>query len=51
MSLITILKLNRKNIFLKSFSYAVSGFSLIFIGYLLFETLLHYPPRMIGISP
>ena len=51
MSLVTILKLNRNKVFLKSLSYTVSGFSLIFIGYLLIEILLNYPPKMTGISP
>ena len=35
----------------KVFSYAFSGFSIIFIGYVLVNILNNYPPRMIGISP
>ena len=35
----------------KALSYAFLGFSIIFIGYLLIETALNYPPKMIGISP
>ena len=35
----------------KVFSYAFSGFSIVFIGYVLINILNSYPPRMIGISP
>lgn len=35
----------------KVFSYAFSGFSLVFIGYVLINIINNYPPRMIGISP
>ena len=52
MSLISTLKLDRNNALIrKAISYAFLGFSIIFIGYLLFDTLLNYPPKMIGISP
>ena len=36
---------------LKSFSYAFSGFSIMFVGYILIDTFLNYPPKIIGISP
>ena len=36
---------------LKSLFYAFPGFSIILVGYLLIETFLNYPPKMIGISP
>jgi len=32
-------------------SYVCSGFSIIFIGYVLMNILTNYPPRVIGISP
>jgi hypothetical protein len=35
----------------KILSYAFSGFSLVFIGYVLINILNSYPPRTIGISP
>jgi hypothetical protein len=35
----------------KVFSYAFSGFSIVFIGYVLFNIINNYPPRIIGISP
>jgi hypothetical protein len=35
----------------KVFSYAFSGFSIVFIGYVLINILNSYPPRIIGISP
>ena len=35
----------------KVFSYAFSGFSILFIGYVLVNILNSYPPRIIGISP
>jgi len=35
----------------KVFSYAFSGFAIVFIGYVLINILNNYPPRMIGISP
>ena len=35
----------------KVFSYAFSGFSIVFIGYVLINILNSYPPRVIGISP
>ena len=36
---------------LKSLSYAFSGFSIMFVGYILIDTFLNYPPKIIGISP
>lgn len=51
MALISALKIDKKKTILKALSYAFSGFSIIFIGYILIDTLLHYPPEMIGISP
>ena len=51
MSLISILKLDKKKTLLKALSYALPVFSLLFIGYILIETFLNYPPEMIGISP
>jgi len=51
MALIPALKVNKNKSLLKSLSYAFSGFSIIFIGYILIETFLNYPPKMIGISP
>jgi hypothetical protein len=43
----------KNNAFLlkKVFSYAFSGFSILFIGYILINILNGYPPRLIGISP
>jgi hypothetical protein len=35
----------------KIITYTFSGFSIIFIGYILMGILTHYPPRLIGISP
>lgn len=32
-------------------SYVCSGFSIIFIWYVLINILTNYPPRVIGISP
>ena len=51
MAVISTLKKDRNNDLLKSLSYVFSGFSIIFIGYLLIDTLLNYPPKMIGVSP
>ena len=36
---------------LKTISYVFSGFSIMFVGYILIETFLNYPPKMMGISP
>jgi hypothetical protein len=38
-------------LFSKIISYAFSGFSIIFIGYLLMNILNNYPPKGIGITP
>jgi hypothetical protein len=44
---------NKGNAFLlkKVLSYAFSGFSLVFLAYVLINILNSYPPRIIGISP
>ena len=39
------------SLFKKVTSYVCSGFSIIFIGYVLINILTNYPPRLIGISP
>ena len=51
MSLISVLKINKNKALLNAFSYAFSGFSIIVIGYILINTFLNYPPKIIGISP
>ncbi len=51
MALIPVLKVNKNKTILKALSYVFSGFSIIFVGYVLIETFLNYPPKMIGISP
>ena len=38
-------------LFRRIISYAFSGFSIIFIGYLLMNILNNYPPNEIGITP
>jgi hypothetical protein len=38
-------------LFRKIIPYIFSGFSIIFIGYLLINILNNYPPREIGITP
>jgi hypothetical protein len=35
----------------KIIPYSLSGFLIIFIGYVLMNILTNYPPRVIGISP
>jgi len=35
----------------KIIPYSLSGFSIIFIGYVIMNILTNYPPREIGISP
>ena len=35
----------------KSLSYAFSGFSIMFVRYILINIVLNYPPKNIGISP
>ena len=42
---------NDVSLFRKVTSYVCSGFSIIFIGYVLMNILTNYPPRVIGISP
>lgn len=39
------------SLFKKIISYAFSGFSIIFIGYLLLNMLNNYPPSELGITP
>ena len=39
------------SLFKKVTSFVCSGFSIIFIGYVLMNILTNYPPRVIGISP
>ena len=39
------------SLFRKVTSYVCSGFSIIFIGYVLMNIITNYPPRVIGISP
>jgi hypothetical protein len=51
MSLISVLKINKNKDLLIALSYAFSGFSTIFVGYILINIILNYPPKMIGISP
>jgi hypothetical protein len=51
MALISTIKIDRTKAFLKVLSYALSGFSITFIGYILIDTALNYPPKLIGISP
>ena len=51
MALISLLKFEKNKTTLKALSYVFSGFSIIYIGYILIETFLNYPPKMIGISP
>jgi hypothetical protein len=46
-----LLKVDKTKALLKVLTYSFSGFSIIFIGYILIDTLLNYPPKMIGISP
>jgi len=43
----------KSNAFLlkKGFSYAFSGFSIIFIVYIMINIFNNYPPRLLGISP
>jgi hypothetical protein len=44
MSLISsALKVHKNKTLLKALSYAFSGFSIIFVGYLLIEILVNYP--------
>jgi hypothetical protein len=43
MALIPALKVNKSKTLLKALSYAFSGFSIIFVGYILIETFLNYP--------
>ena len=42
---------NNTSVLRKIIPYSLSGFSIIFIGYVLMNILTNYPPRVIGISP
>jgi hypothetical protein len=42
---------NKNGLLKKIIPYIFSGFSIIFIGYLIMNILNNYPPRVIGISP
>ena len=46
-------RISKCNVFLfrKIISYTFSGFSIIFVGYLLINILNNYPPIISGISP
>ena len=46
-------RISKCNVFLfrKIISYTFSGFSIIFVGYLLIDILNNYPPIISGISP
>ena len=43
--------INNAFLFRRIISYVFSGFSIIFIGYLLINILNNYPPNEIGITP
>jgi uncharacterized membrane protein YecN with MAPEG domain len=51
--LLFLIRLYSRNEFLsrKIIPYVFSGFSIIFIGYIVMNILTHYPPREIGITP
>ena len=42
---------NNASVLRKIIPYSLSGFSIIFIGYVLMNIFTNYPPRVIGISP
>ena len=42
---------NKASALRKIIPYSLSGFSIIFIGYVLMNILTNYPPKVIGISP
>jgi len=48
-----LFRINNNDVFLlrKIIPYVFSGFSIIFIGYVITNILTNYPPREIGISP
>ena len=51
--LLFLFRVNNKNavVLRKIIPYSFSGFSIIFIGYVVMNILTNYPPREIGISP
>ena len=51
--LLFLFRVNNSNavILRKIIPYSLSGFSIIFIGYVLMNFLTNYPPTVIGISP
>jgi hypothetical protein len=51
--LLFLFKVNISNAFVlrEIIPYVFSGFSIIFIGYVIMNILTNYPPREIGISP
>ena len=48
-----LFRINNSNVVIlsKIIPYVFSGCSIIFIGYILMNILINYPPREIGISP
>jgi hypothetical protein len=51
--LLFLFRINSSNdsLFRKNIPYVFSGFSIIFIAYVIMNILTNYPPREIGISP
>ena len=51
--LLFLFRVNHNNTFVlrKIIPYSLSGFSIIFIAYVLMNILTNYPPKVIGISP
>jgi hypothetical protein len=51
--LLFLFRINNSNdaLFRKIIPYVLSGFSIIFIAYVIMNILTNYPPREIGISP
>ncbi|MGI9010650.1 MAG: hypothetical protein ACR2F1_05635 [Nitrososphaeraceae archaeon] len=52
-SFLFLFRINNNDSFLvrKIIPYVFSGFSIIFIGYVVMNILTNYPPREIGVSP
>ena len=48
-----LFRINNSNavVLRKIIPFSLSGFSIIFIGYVLMNIFTNYPPRVIGISP